>query len=77
VQQSGQGHFVWLVGKDGKAEQRPIVVGDWYQDGWFVNEGLHTGDQLVVNGAQRLTQGAAVRVMPPAAKPAAAAAPRT
>jgi membrane fusion protein (multidrug efflux system) len=77
VQQSGQGHFVWLVGKDGKAEQRPIVVGDWYQDGWFVNEGLHAGDQLVVNGAQRLTQGAAVKVMPPAARPAAAAAPRT
>ena len=81
VQQSGQGHFVWLVDKDGKAEQRPIVVGDWYQDGWFVNEGLHAGDQLVVNGAQRLTQGAAVKVMPPAtvpaARPAAAAAPRT
>ena len=81
VQQSGQGHFVWLVGKDGKAEQRPIVVGDWYQDGWFVNEGLHAGDQLVVNGAQRLAQGAAVKVMPPATvpatRPAAAAAPRT
>ena len=81
VQQSGQGHFVWLVGKDGKAEQRPIVVGDWYQDGWFVNEGLHAGDQLVVNGAQRLAQGATVKVTPPAtvpaARPAAAAAPRT
>jgi membrane fusion protein (multidrug efflux system) len=77
VQQSGQGHFVWLVGKDGKAEQRPVVVGDWYRDGWFVNEGLHAGDQLVVDGALRLTQGAVVKVMPPAAKPAAAAAPRT
>jgi len=71
VQQSGQGHFVWLVGKDGKAEQRPIAVGDWYQDGWFVNEGLHAGDQLVVDGALRLTQGAVVRVIPPAARPAA------
>jgi membrane fusion protein, multidrug efflux system len=71
VQQSGQGHFVWLVGKDGKAEQRPIAVGDWYQDGWFVNEGLHAGDQLVVDGALRLTQGAVVKVIPPAARSAA------
>ena len=32
VQQSGQGHFAWLVNKDGKAEMRPITVGDWYGD---------------------------------------------
>ena len=45
-----KGHFVWVINKDGMAEQRPVVVGDWYGDGWFVNEGLHAGDQLVVDG---------------------------
>ncbi len=62
VQKSGQGHFVWLVDKDGKAEQRPVTVGDWYDNGWFINEGLHPGDQLVVDGGQRLSNGATVIV---------------
>jgi len=62
VQQGGQGHFVWLVDKDGKAQQRPVTVGDWYQDSWFINEGLHAGDQLVVDGGQRLSSGATVTV---------------
>jgi membrane fusion protein, multidrug efflux system len=75
VQQGGRGHFVWLVGKDGKAEQRPVVVGDWLQDNWFISEGLQAGDRVVVDGAQRLSQGASVTVMPQAsAAPAASSA---
>jgi membrane fusion protein (multidrug efflux system) len=62
VQQSGQGHFVWLVGKDGKAALRPVVVGDWYRDSWFIAEGLRAGDQLIVGGVQRLSPGATVIV---------------
>jgi membrane fusion protein (multidrug efflux system) len=62
VQQSGQGHFVWLVDKDGKAELRPVTVGDWYEGSWFISEGLHAGDQLVVDGGQRLSSGAKVIV---------------
>lgn len=62
VQQSGQGHFVWLVGKDGKAELRPVVVGDWYENNWFITEGLQSGEQLVVDGGQRLGPGAIVVV---------------
>lgn len=73
VQQSGQGHFAWVINKDGKAELRPIVVGDWYADSWFVNEGLRPGDQLVIDGAQRLSAGATVIVKAHAAAPASAA----
>jgi membrane fusion protein (multidrug efflux system) len=65
VQQGAQGHYVWLVDKDGKAEQRPIVVDDWYRDGWFVSEGLHGGDQVVVDGALRLSVGASVTAHAP------------
>ncbi|ACV33526.1 efflux RND transporter periplasmic adaptor subunit [Accumulibacter sp.] len=72
VQQGAQGHFVWLVNKEGKAEQRPIVVGDWYREHWFVSEGLQAGDQLVVDGGMRLSSGATVTVKPPAPRPAAA-----
>jgi len=78
VQQGGKGHFVWLVDKDGKAQLRPVIVGDWYGDSWFVTDGLQAGDQLVVDGAQRLSQGAAVIVTSrdgqPVARPAPAAA---
>ncbi|MBN8508503.1 MAG: efflux RND transporter periplasmic adaptor subunit [Burkholderiales bacterium] len=83
VQQGGKGHFVWLVDKDGKAQLRPVTVGDWYGDGWFISDGLRAGDQLVVDGAQRLSQGAAVivkardgrPVAPPAAPASAPASP--
>ncbi len=74
VQQGAQGHFVWLINKDGKAELRPVVVGDWYRDGWFINEGLQSGDRLVVDGAQRLAAGASVKVLEPPAADASAPA---
>ncbi|MCM8596314.1 efflux RND transporter periplasmic adaptor subunit [Accumulibacter sp.] len=87
VQQGAGGHFVWLINAEGKAEQRPIVVGDWYREQWFVAEGLHDGDRLVVDGALRLSPGATVRVTTrteqtdagaaaPAATPRGPAAPR-
>lgn len=62
VQQGAKGQFAWVVNKDGQAEQRPLMLGDWQGDSWFVDEGLSPGDRLVVDGAQRLTPGAAVVV---------------
>ncbi|NTU76616.1 MAG: efflux RND transporter periplasmic adaptor subunit, partial [Alphaproteobacteria bacterium] len=53
VQQGAKGHFAWVINKAGLAEQRPVEVGDWYGDGWFVSQGLVIGDQLVVDGGQR------------------------
>lgn len=75
VQQGGRGHYVWLIDKDGKAQLQPVTVGDWYGDGWFVTEGLRAGDQLVVDGAQRLSQGATVIVKSRDGQPVAPAAP--
>lgn len=74
VQQGAKGHFVWLVDEAGKAEVRPIIVGEWQRDNWFVNDGLNAGEKVVVDGAQRLYQGAKVQVMPAASKAAAAPA---
>ncbi|HOW47816.1 MAG TPA: efflux RND transporter periplasmic adaptor subunit [Rubrivivax sp.] len=62
VQQGGKGHFVWIIDAEGKAQLRPVTVGEWYGDGWFIDEGLHAGDQLVIDGAQRLAAGAAPKV---------------
>ncbi|MCP5190256.1 MAG: efflux RND transporter periplasmic adaptor subunit [Pseudomonadales bacterium] len=62
VQQSAKGHFVWVVTDAGKAEIRPVDVGDWHGDSWFIDEGLASGDRVVVDGALRLSPGAVVEV---------------
>jgi len=77
VQQGPKGHFVWVVGQDGKAESRPVTVGEWHEDDWFINEGLRPGERVVVDGALTLQPGIAVQItdQPPAvssAQPAAA-----
>ncbi len=75
VQQGSQGNFVWVVGKEDKAEQRPVTVGDWLGDDWFVFEGLHSGERVVVDGGLTLRPGTVVSAKPAAARPAADDAP--
>jgi membrane fusion protein (multidrug efflux system) len=64
VQQGGKGQFVWVVNKDDQAELRPVTVGDWEADGWFIDDGLDNGDRVVVEGGQRLAQGVKVKAAP-------------
>ena len=64
VQQGGKGHFVWVIDKAGKAENRPVLPGDWYGDQWFINSGLKAGEEVVVGGALRLRAGAQVKATP-------------
>jgi membrane fusion protein, multidrug efflux system len=61
IQQGSKGHFVW-VEKDGKVEARPIVVGNWNGDEWFVFEGLNANERVVVDGALMLSPGMAVTI---------------
>jgi membrane fusion protein (multidrug efflux system) len=74
VQQGARGHFVWAVNAQSKAELRPVVMGEWNGDDWFVEEGLGAGDQVVVDGLTRLTASAPVNAKP-WVPPAKAAAP--
>ena len=62
VQQGSEGNFVWVVDKEGKARPRPVQVGRWQESDWFVSEGLHDGDQVVVDGAMTLHAGLPVVV---------------
>jgi len=70
VQQSAKGHFVWVIDQKNHAVQRPVTVGDWLGDDWFVNEGLGAGDVVAVDGTQRLAQGMPVKVKSPVSPPA-------
>ena len=76
VQQGAKGHFVWVVSKEDKAELRPVLVGDWHGDSWFIAQGLAGGDRVVVDGGLRLAPGAAVKVTPYTPKPESAEAAR-
>ena len=71
VQQGAKGHFVWVVSKESKAEYRPVVVGDWHGDDWFITEGLRAGEQVVVDGGLTLQPGVAVMAKPVAAEKSA------
>jgi len=64
VQQGSRGHFVWVVGKESKVEVRPVVVGEWQGDDWFIDEGLRSGELVVVDGALTLRPGMTVSTKP-------------
>ena len=74
VLQGAKGHFVVLVDKDGKAQIRPVQVGAWQGDDWFIDSGLSAGDVVVTEGVARLSPGTAVKIAAPQAQPAAAPA---
>lgn len=67
VQQGAKGHFLWVVTKEGKAELRPVVIGDWNGDNIFIDEGLRAGEQAVVDGGLTLNPGIPVTAKPFAA----------
>jgi membrane fusion protein (multidrug efflux system) len=64
VQQGAKGHFLWVVTTGGKAELRPVVIGDWSGGDIFIDEGLRAGDQVVVDGGLTLRPGVPVTAKP-------------
>jgi membrane fusion protein (multidrug efflux system) len=74
VQDGAKGHYVWVIGNDGKARQRAVEVGDWIGDDWFISNGLKAGERVVVDGAGRVSPNAPLRVSQLAPAPALASA---
>jgi membrane fusion protein (multidrug efflux system) len=77
VQQTANGHVVYVVGEGEKAELRPVVVGEWVGSDWVINQGLKAGDRVIVEGFQRLAPGAPVKVVTPETAAAAKPEPTT
>lgn len=79
VTRSGQGDSVMVVGPDGKVGPRTVQVGSAQAGGWVILDGLKAGEQVMVDGFQKLRPGAPVKPVPwqpPGAKaPASAASP--
>lgn len=71
VMEGPQGKFVYVVNGKSVAEPRPVKVGDWVGEQWVIDEGLHAGDRVIVDGALKVMPGAPVQVSPPAGAKAA------
>lgn len=75
VTRSPQGDSVMVVAADGKVSPRPVKVGGSQNGQWVVLEGLQPGEQVMVDGFQKLRPNAPVKPVPWVAAGAAAAAP--
>jgi membrane fusion protein (multidrug efflux system) len=64
VLEGPQGRFVYLL-QEGKAQPRPVKVGEQLGDRWLVREGLAAGDEVIVDGVMRIGPGAPVQLAPP------------
>jgi len=62
VNRSASGVTTALLVVDGKVEQRELTVDRAVGNQWWVTAGLKAGDQLIVEGGQKVRTGAAVQV---------------
>ena len=74
VTRSAQGDSVMVVGADGKVAPRPVKIGGQQNGQWVVLDGLKAGEQVMVDGFQKLRGEAPVKAVP-WTPPGAAAAP--
>ena len=72
VTRSPQGDSVMVVAADGKVSPRPVKVGGSQNGQWVVLEGLQPGEQVMVDGFQKLRPNAPVKPVPWVAAGAAA-----
>ena len=56
------GQFVFVIGKDGKAQVAPIIATRTVGDRTVVEKGVDAGARVVTDGQSRLTPGATVDV---------------
>lgn len=62
VSQDQQGHYVYLLDREKKVKRANIEVGLRIGPNWAVRKGLKVGDQVLVEGLQKVSPGDAVEV---------------
>ncbi|SFD94004.1 efflux RND transporter periplasmic adaptor subunit [Nitrosomonas sp. Nm166] len=63
VQQGPSGSFVYVIDKEQRAESRPIRASVWRGKEWLIEEGLHPGERVVVEGFYRILPGVQVNAI--------------
>ncbi|MGB6241165.1 MAG: efflux RND transporter periplasmic adaptor subunit [Castellaniella sp.] len=64
IQRTADGNSTVVLVKDGKAMFTPVQIGPRTEQGYIVYEGVQAGDELVVEGFQKIRPGAPVQAMP-------------
>lgn len=64
VQQGPKGSFVYVIDAEDKAEFRPIHASSWRGNEWLIEDGLHSGERVVVEGFHRIRPGIQVSAIP-------------
>ena len=62
VSDSTAGYYVWVIDKDGLAQQKSIKIGNAINTDWEVLEGLQEGEKVISTGVQKLRPGVPVKV---------------
>jgi len=57
VQELQGQHSVLTVGPDGSVQARTVVTGDRVDERWIVEQGLKSGDAVIVDGIQKIRPG--------------------
>jgi membrane fusion protein (multidrug efflux system) len=52
--------LVAVVGADNKVSMRPVKVGEQIESEWIITAGLQAGERVIVDGIQKVRQGAPV-----------------
>ncbi len=69
IQEDQQGRFVMIVDQDEKALRKNVTMGESYGYNWEVKTGLELGDRVIVQGLQKIRQGAVVTATEEQVKP--------
>jgi membrane fusion protein (multidrug efflux system) len=67
VVQGSKGHFVWVVDKESRPQVRSVVVGPWQDSNWFIDQGLHPGDLVIIDNIMKLNPERKIKVLTPKA----------
>ncbi|GDX04597.1 MdtA/MuxA family multidrug efflux RND transporter periplasmic adaptor subunit [Buttiauxella sp. A111] len=63
VQMGNEGHFVWVLDSEDKVSKHRVTVGIQDSQKVVITAGISTGDRVVTDGIDRLTEGAKVEVV--------------
>jgi len=65
IQQGNRGAFVYVIEPEGTASVRVVKVGDRTAETLVILDGIKAGERVVLEGVDRLREGAKVRVIEP------------
>lgn len=54
--------FVWIVGEDNLATRRKVTVGEYQKGGVSITSGLEEGDNVIIEGYQKVSEGMKVKI---------------